>query len=66
MTNDKFVKRNTLISYHLEQIAKRCGHMASAGALLPTTYAFRELLVAQERLLLAAERLLDTTERAAA
>ncbi len=63
MNQDKFVKRNRLISQHLEH----CSHDHSSESLIPTTYAFRELLVAQERLLLAAERMLDseTQQRAA-
>jgi hypothetical protein len=67
MNQDKFVKRNRLISQHLEQIARHCSHDHSSESLIPTTYAFRELLVAQERLLLAAERMLDseTQQRAA-
>jgi hypothetical protein len=60
MTQDKFVKRNQLISQHLEQIALHRGYVGSKHSLIPTSHAFRELLVAQERLLLAAERMLDS------
>lgn len=59
MTQDKFIKRNILISQHLEQIAQQRGLSGSAQSMIPTSHAFRELLVAQERLLLAAERMLD-------
>lgn len=59
MNHGKFVKRNQLISEHLASIAQTHARGETGLSMIPTSPAFRDLLVAQERLLLAAERLLD-------
>ncbi len=59
MTNEKFVRRNQIITQHLSEIALQREQIGTDDAALPFAPYFREVLSAQEHLLNAVERLLE-------